>query len=71
MLSESRKRANEKYIKNNWWQISVRYPNSFIDELRAAVDISGDSLAGYIKKALEAQMARDREAREKSGEVLD
>lgn len=71
MLSEKKRKSNDRYIKNNWTQIGIKYPNSFVAEVREAVSLSGDSMAGYIKKALEAQMARDREAREKAGEVLD
>lgn len=56
MLTEAKRKANEKYIAKSYKQIAVRWPNDFCERLYAAVESSGESLAGYIRKALEARM---------------
>ena len=60
MLSEAKRRANDKYIKSNWTQIGVRFRNGFIEDLREAYGASGEeSMASYIQNAIEARMKAD------------
>ena len=59
MLSESRKRANDKYIKSNYTQVGIKWPNDFVEDLREAVEASGESMASYIQKAILDRMAAD------------
>ena len=59
MLSNAQRKSNDKYIKNNYKKISVAWPNSFAAALSAAQQASGESLAGYIRKAIEERMERD------------
>ena len=60
MLSESKRRANDKYIKNNWTQIGVRFRNDFVEDLREEYEASGEkSMASYIQSAIEAKMKED------------
>ena len=61
-LSEAKRKANERYISKNYTQIAIRWPNDFCERLHSAVDASGESLAGYIKTAIEARM-REEEAK--------
>lgn len=58
-LSEARKRANAKYIAKAYDSVSVRWPIEFCDRLRAAAAKSDESLAGYIRKAIEYRMEQD------------
>ena len=59
MLTDAKRKANEKYIAKSYKQIAVRWPNDFCERLHAAVESSGESLAGYMRKAIEARMEAD------------
>ena len=61
MLTEKQRAANEKYIAANYKQIAVRWPQEFAAAVKKAAEDSGESLAGYMRRAIEAQMERDRE----------
>ena len=61
VLTEKQRAANEKYIAANYKQIAVRWPNDFAMAVKQAAEDSGESLAGYMRRAIEAQMERDKE----------
>ena len=61
MLTAKKRAANEKYIAANYKQIAVRWPNEFADAVKQAAEESGESLAGYMRRAIEAQMERDKQ----------
>lgn len=61
MLTEKQRAANEKYIAANYKQIAVRWPQEFAAAVKKAAEDSGESLAGYMRRAIEAQMERDKE----------
>lgn len=56
MLTDAKRKANEKYIAKSYKQIAVRWPNDFCARLHSAVEASGESLAGYMRKAIETRM---------------
>lgn len=58
-MSEARKRANERYIKAKYERLPISYPKEFCEKVRAAATAKNESLAGYIKKAIEARMAME------------
>lgn len=60
MLTEKKRAANEKYIAANYKQIAVRWPNDFAAAVKKAAEESGESLAGYMRRAIEAQMEQDK-----------
>lgn len=59
-LSEAKRKANDKYIAAHYKQMNVSYPSEFVDSVRAAAANSGESLAGYIRKAIEMRMEADK-----------
>ncbi|MBQ9741310.1 MAG: hypothetical protein IJV91_10285 [Kiritimatiellae bacterium] len=61
MLTEKQRAANERYIAANYKQIAVRWPQEFAAAVKKAAEDSGESLAGYMRRAIEAQMERDKE----------
>lgn len=61
MLTEKQRAANEKYIAANYKQIAVRWPIEFAEAVKKAAEDSGESLAGYMRRAIEAQMERDKQ----------
>lgn len=62
MLTEKQRAANEKYIAANYKQIAVRWPIEFANAVKKAAEDSGESLAGYIRRAIEAQMDLDKKS---------
>jgi hypothetical protein len=55
-LTEARKKANDKYIKENYQRLPVSYPKGFCKLVREAAEANGESLAGFIRKAIESYM---------------
>lgn len=64
MLTKAQRAANEKYIAANYKQVAVRWPADFAAAVKQAAEDSGESLAGYMRRAIEAQMERDRQQEE-------
>ena len=60
-LTEAQRRANEKYIAKAYDSVSVRWNREFCDKLRDTAAASGESLAGYIRKAIEMRMEKENE----------
>lgn len=64
MLTKAQRAANEKYIAANYKQVAVRWPADFAAAVKQAAEDSGESLAGYMRRAIEAQMERDQQKQE-------
>lgn len=58
-LSKSQRVANDKYIQKNYDRLPLSYPKDFCSDVRTAALEAGESLAGYVKKAIEYRMQRD------------
>lgn len=58
-LTEAKKRANQKYIDTHCQQIAIRWPKDFCERLKAEAQAQGESLAGYVRRAIEQRMERD------------
>lgn len=69
--TEAQKRAHKKYTDAHYQQIAIRWPREFCGRLKAEAQAQGESLAGYVRKAIEQRMERDREmtdAKDQSGD---
>ncbi len=51
-LSESRRKANDKYFRENWQQIKLSMPNSEADALRQYCKDHGLTVAGFIRQLI-------------------
>lgn len=60
-LSASQRKANDKYIKANYGRLAISYPKEYCAQVRAAAEEAGESIAGYIKSAIDARMEQDKE----------
>lgn len=58
-LTEARKKANDKYIKENYQRLPVSYPKEFCQMVREAAEANGESLAGFVRKAIEDRINRN------------
>ena len=60
-MQDSRKRANTKWLKENYESITIRVPKGTRERIKGWADASGVSMADYIQQA----------CREKSEKVSD
>lgn len=74
-ISEARKRANQKYIDKQG-EIKIRVSKERKEEIQAHAEAMGTSVNGFINRAIEEAMERDKAAQavsqapgEKGGEV--
>lgn len=59
--TEAQKRAHKKYTDAHYQQIAIRWPRKFCERLKAEAQAQGESLAGYVRGAIEQRMERDKE----------
>lgn len=62
IYSESRKRASIKYAKENLKRIPLDVKLSVYSEIQAHAEDRGESLNGFIKRAIDETMERDSAA---------
>lgn len=60
-VSKAQQKAVNKYVKNNYDRINVAFPKGQKEVITAAAEAAGESVNGYIKKAVEQRMQRDAE----------
>lgn len=60
-VSKAQQKAVNKYVKNNYDRINVTFPKGQKEVITAAAEAAGESVNGYIKKAVEQRMQRDSE----------
>lgn len=58
-LSEQRKESMYKYAKEKLKRIPLDVQKAKYDEIKVAADKAGESVNGYIKKAIDEKMDRD------------
>lgn len=56
-VSENQKRAAEKYKKEKIKRIPLDVQKEKYEEIKVAAESCGESINGYIKKAIELRMA--------------
>ena len=60
-ISEARRKANEKYNAKAYDEIKVRVPKGRKDEIKAHADSRGESVNGFVNRAIDNQMEQDEE----------
>lgn len=58
-LTSARKKANAKYEAKAYDKTLIRLPKGRLDEIRAHIEPAGESLNGFIGRAISEAMARD------------
>ena len=58
-LTEARKKANEKYIQNNYKQVKLSMPNAEAEALEEYCKAKECSKAGFIRQAIKEKMERE------------
>ena len=49
----------QKYVKNNYDRVVVTFPKGRREEIKTAATAAGESVNGYIKKAVDQRMERE------------
>ena len=62
--SKAQQKAVSKYMKANYDQTQVRMPKGQKDIIKAHADSMGESVNGFINRAIEETMDRDKEKSE-------
>lgn len=60
-LTAARKKANAKYEAKAYDKTLIRLPKGRLDEIRAHIEPAGESLNGFIGRAISETMERDSE----------
>ena len=58
-LSKAQRKANDKYIANNYKQVKLSMPNAEAEALEAFCAEHDLSKAGFIRQAIKEKMERD------------
>ena len=61
-ISEQRKQSMYQYAKEKLKRIPLDVQKEKYDEIQAAAHTAGESVNGYIKKAIDERMERDQNA---------
>lgn len=58
-LTPARKKANEKYISNNYSSLNIRAPKDEVEAVTKYCEKRGLTKAGFIRAAIKEKMDRD------------
>ena len=64
-LTPARRKANDKYLKANYSRIALNYPKEYVEKVKQAAQSKGESIAGYVKKAIDKRMQEEEQERER------
>ena len=57
--SKSQSACVERYMAERYDRVDVRWPKDFAASGRAQAEAQGQSIAGYLRRAVEERMTRD------------
>lgn len=60
-VSKANQRAVNKYVKNNYDRINVTMPKGKKETIQVYAAAQGESVNGFINRAIDHEMERDRE----------
>lgn len=64
-VSKAQQRATNKYIAKAYDRVNLTLPKGRKDEVKAHAEQHGESLNGFIQRAIEETMIRDQESASK------
>lgn len=63
-MTKAQQRAVNKYMKSNYDEIKIRTPKGQKEIIKAHADGRGESVNGFIKRAIDETMERDNAIKE-------
>ena len=70
-VSKAQQRAVDKYVKENYDRIEVKVPKGQKEIIRAHAEARGESVNGFIGRAIDNQMAADNAASRAASELSE
>ena len=58
-ISKAQQKAVAKYMKNNYDELKIRVPKGEKEQIKSHADKQGESLNGFVKRAIDETMKRD------------
>ena len=59
-ISKAQQKAVSKYMKENYDEIKVRVPKGTKEAIKAHAESNGESVNGFISRAIEETMEREK-----------
>ena len=59
--SQAQNKATQKYIKNNYDSVMIRLPKGKKEAIKNHAESQGESLNGFISRAIDETMQHDKE----------
>lgn len=59
-ISKAQQRATAKYVKSNYDRLEVKVPKGQKEVIQAHAQERGESVNGFISRAIQEQMDRDK-----------
>lgn len=66
--TKAQQKAVQKYVKNNYDRIMLTVPKGERDKIKEYAETKGESMNGFIIRAISEAMQRDNEGREKASD---
>ena len=60
-LSPAKRKSNDKYLKAHYAKLTVSYPREYVETVKAAAKARGETLAGFVKAAIDAKLREEQE----------
>lgn len=58
-VSKAQQKAVAKYMKNNYDELKIRVPKGQKDIIKAHAEQNGESINGFVNRAIDETMQRD------------
>lgn len=62
-VSKAQQKAVTKYVKNKYDRFGLTMPKGTLGSIKAHAEICGESVNGFIKRAIQETMERDEKSR--------
>ena len=59
-ISKAQQRATAKYVKSSYDRIDLKVPKGNKDKIKAHAEQNGESVNGFINRAIDETMERDK-----------
>jgi len=59
-VSRAQQKAVNKYVKNNYDRVNVTMPKGKREEIKAHAETKGESVNGFINRAIDETIERDK-----------
>lgn len=60
-LSPAKRKSNDRYLQAHYAKLTVAYPREYVETVKQAAKGKGETLAGFVKRAIDERLAEDPE----------